>query len=89
MVLMDEVVEIVITKNGKPSLTLTASSTRDPAEGARRGVQQGSCSCGQSDCAPELMGRRQSMVVPQPVCDFDANGLAVNDRKALAARFII
>ena len=28
------------------------------------------------------------MVVPQPVCDFDANGLAVNDRKALEERFI-
>ena len=25
---------------------------------------------------------------PWPVCDFDANGLAVNDRKALAERFI-
>ena len=88
MGLMDEVVEIVINENGKPSLTLTASSTRGPAEGARRGVQQGSCSCGQSDYASELLGRRKSRVVPWPVCDFDANGLAVNDRKALAERFI-
>ena len=43
MGLLDEVVanggEIVITKNGNPSLTLTASSTRDPA-GAHAGASR-------------------------------------------------
>ena len=58
------------------------------AGGARRVVQEGSYSCGHSDYAPEMLGRRQSRVVPWPVCDFDANGLAVNDRTALAERFI-